>query len=144
MSGYRGYVSSRPVAGAQYPQSLQNSLLVSYAARVGISYKLSGTEYAMDHCHMILNQLLEELPRLDGILFFSMYQLPAERAARERVFERITALDKHAHFALENQRLTSVSDAQRLELMLRISEALPLTPFAGHYSKGKPLPPLMD
>ena len=58
--GYRGYIASRPVRGTSTPQHVQNLVIRDYAARSGLDFKLSATEYAMDGCYLMLEAVLDE------------------------------------------------------------------------------------
>src|SRR6185312_12345496 len=89
--GYPGYVSSRPISGYRVPQHVQNLVIRDYAQRRGFLYKLSGTEYAIDHCYMMLEQLVSELPAHEGIIAYSMFMLPQRAERRLRIYQRILA-----------------------------------------------------
>ena len=74
--GFRGYIASRPILGNRTAQHVQNLVIRDYAQRHNLLFKLSATEYAMAGCYMMLQQVLQELPQLDGIIAFSMFMLP--------------------------------------------------------------------
>lgn len=130
-SGYRGYIASRTVRGEHTPQRLQNLLVRDYAARNGLTYLLSATEYVMPSCYMMLENVLGELPHLQGIIAFSAFMLPAVRERRARVFERVLAASCEIHFALENMRVSSPNDVSRIDDLLAIAGTLPRLPFHG-------------
>jgi sporadic carbohydrate cluster protein (TIGR04323 family) len=137
--GYRGYIGSRPVRGTAYPQRVQNLVVRDYAARRGLPYRLSLVEYAMPSCYMMLRSLLTELPRLDGVIFFSAFMLPETAAARHEVYERVFAAGTTLHAALENRALQSPKDVAALEATLLVAQALQSSPFRGRYEKdGRP------
>jgi sporadic carbohydrate cluster protein (TIGR04323 family) len=133
--GYRGYVASRAVRGTNFPQHVQNLVVRDYAARHGLHYLLSVTEYAMPSCYLMLNALLDELPRLEGTVFFSLFMLPRAKARRLEIFERVLARGCELHAALENVALRRRDDIAALEDVLQVAFTLPLLPLAGRYEK---------
>ncbi len=137
--GYRGYIGSRPVRGVAFPQRVQNLVVRDYAQRHGLAYRLSLVEYAMPGSYMMLENVLDELPRLDGIIVFSAFMLPPDPAARAAIYERITVAGATLHAALENLTLDSLTARAALEDMLAVANALPHAPFGGRYEKdGRP------
>ena len=81
MSGYRGYITSRPLFGGdRAPQHIQNIVLRSHAQRKKLTYLLSAVEYTMPNCYQILMSVLDELPKLDGVLAYSLFMLPEDDA----------------------------------------------------------------
>jgi len=137
--GYRGYVGSRPVRGVAFPQRVQNLVVRDYAQRRGLAYRLSLVEHAMPGSYMILENLLDELPRLDGVIFFSAFMLPPDAGARQAVYDRIIAAGASLHAALENRMAADARSFAELEETILVAQALPGTPFAGRYEKdGRP------
>ena len=80
--GFRGYIFSRPFQGERVPQNVQNLVIRDFAARSRLTYLLSATEYAMPGCFMMLEQVLAELPALEGMICYSIFQLPPDGRAR--------------------------------------------------------------
>lgn len=113
--GHRGYVFSRPVFGERTPQHVQNLVIRDHAARNGLLYKLSATEYAMPGCHMMLRQVLDELPSLEGIIAYSLFMLPRRKAERLEVYRRVLDAGAELRFAVEGLALTEAPDILRLE-----------------------------
>jgi sporadic carbohydrate cluster protein (TIGR04323 family) len=139
-AGFRGYIASRPVQGTSFPQRLQNLAVRDYAARIGVTYKLSATEYAMSGCYMMLASLVEELPQLEGIIAFSAFMLPQHAERRRALYARVLGAGAQLHAALENLALRSSADLGRWEDLIGVAAALPRTPFGGRYEKfGEPL-----
>ncbi len=65
-SGHRGYIGARPLNGSRTPQHVQNIVIRDYARRKNLQYLLSAVEHIMPGSYMILEDLLDELPRLNG------------------------------------------------------------------------------
>jgi len=133
--GFRGYISSRPVRGTSFPPRIQNAVVRSYAARRALPFKLSLIEYAMPGCFMMLESLLEELPKLDGIIVFSMFMLPPERIKRLRMYDRILAHETVLHAALEETCIGEAADIRLFEDTIDVACALRRAPFAGRFEK---------
>lgn len=143
--GYRGYIVSRPVRDSHFPQRVQNLVVRDYAARRGLPFRLSVTEYAMPGCTMMFESLLDELPALDGIILFSLFTLPATRERRRRAYERVLAAGKSLHAALEQLVISTPEAIAPWEDIIEVNAALPATPFAGRYEKtDAPLGPGAD
>jgi len=116
MSGYRGYVGSRPLfGGGRTPQHVQNIVLRDYARRKELHYLLSAVEYAMPDCFQILESILTELSGVDGILCYSLFMLPDEEAKRIVLYDKILAAKKSIHFAVEDLTILNANDISRIE-----------------------------
>lgn len=131
--GYRGYVGSRPIRGASTPQRVQNLVIRDYAKRKGLSYLLSSTEFAMPGCYMMLEDLLNELPRLEGIILFSAFMLPQRKERRLRIYEKILANGCTLHSALEDMMLKAKADIENFEDVIEVVCTLPHVPLNDVY-----------
>jgi len=115
MSGFQGYVSSRPVHGFRVPQHVQNLVIRDYCDSRGMTYLLSGTEYAIPGSFLMLNQMIDRLVKLEGIVSYSLFQLPEENKTRQKIYAQILAAGKSLHFAVESLCLRDGRDLQRIE-----------------------------
>jgi len=120
--GFRGYIASRPIRDERMPQQVQNLVIRDYAVRNDLAFKLSATEYAMPGCFMMLNAVMEELPSLDGVILFSMFMLPTDRAARRRIYAQILDQGRELHAALENVVFRSPAEVARFEDILLVDQ----------------------
>ncbi|MEK9945065.1 MAG: LIC12192 family sporadic carbohydrate cluster protein [Alphaproteobacteria bacterium] len=120
--GFRGYIASRPIRDERMPQQVQNLVIRDYAVRNDLAFKLSATEYAMPGCFMMLNAVMEELPSLDGVILFSMFMLPPDRAARRRIYAQILDQGRELHAALENVVFRSPAEVARFEDILLVDQ----------------------
>lgn len=84
MNKVRGYIFSRPFMGERVPQHVQNLVIRDYCKRTGLQFLLSATEYAMVDCHLILEQILDELVNLHGLIAYSLFQLPEKNKAEKK------------------------------------------------------------
>ncbi len=120
--GYRGYVFSRSVDNHRVPQHIQNLVIRDYAARRKLHYLLSATEYAMADCYLILEQVLADLPALDGVILYTMFMLPSAPEQRDLVYRRLLTADCSLHAAVEGFVLESEADIERWENVLRTAD----------------------
>tara|TARA_B100000579_G_C22605577_1_gene744752 strand:+ start:316 stop:720 length:405 start_codon:yes stop_codon:yes gene_type:complete len=115
MSGFQGYVTSRPFQGQRVPQHVQNLVIRDYCQARDMTYLLSGTEYAMPGSSLMLKKLLDGLELLDGIVLYSLFQLPDSPQVRQEIFLKVLTQKKSLHFAVETLILQDENDCQRLE-----------------------------
>jgi len=125
MKVYRGYIFSRSFMGERVPQHVQNIVLRDYCARNQLNFLLSATEYAMVNCHLILEQALDELTNVDGVVAYSLFQMPINQSHRLRIYERILNQGKEIHFAVEGLSLAKQADILRLEDIWLVRNTLP-------------------
>ncbi len=125
MNEVRGYIFSRPFMDERVPQHVQNLVIRDYCKKQGLQYLLSATEYAMENSHLILQQLLDELPKLDGIVFYSLFLLPEDTVERHRVFQIILKKEKTIYFAIEGLRVCNKPEYERIETIWQVKKALP-------------------
>ena len=115
MRGFQGYVTSRPFQGQRVPQHVQNLVIRDYCQGRELIYLLSGTEYAIPGSSLMLQQLLDGLEQLDGIILYSLFQLPENKSSRQTIYQQVLAQKKSLHFALETLVLQEERDCQRIE-----------------------------
>ena len=125
MNRVRGYIFSRPFLGERVPQHVQNLVIRDYCNKQGLQYLLSATEYAMANSHLILQQVLEELSNLDGIVFYSLFLLPEDKVERDRVINIILKKEKTLHFAVEGLRMNNKTEHERIENIWQVKKVLP-------------------
>jgi len=125
VNGVRGYIFSRPFMGERVPQHVQNLVIRDYCKKQGLQYLLSATEYAVANSHLILQQVLDELPKLDGIVFYSLFLLPEDKAERNRVIQLILKKGKTIYFAVEGLRMSNKSEYESIETIWQIKKILP-------------------
>ena len=115
MRGYQGYVTSRSFQGNRVPQHVQNLVIRDYSQGRGMTYHLSGTEYAIPSSFLIFQQLLDGLEQLDGIILYSLFQLPEKKSSRQTIYQQVLTQKKSLHFAVETLMLNEEQDCHRLE-----------------------------
>jgi len=122
---FRGYISSRRFGGQRVPQHIQNLVIRDYCHRNGLQYLLSATELAMPNSFLMLAQLQDDIEKLQGIVFYSISQLPQENKQREQLFRRVISAKKSVHFSVEGLCVTDWGSAQRVEQILQVQSVMP-------------------
>ena len=125
MEKIRGYVFSRPFMGERVPQSVQSLLIRDYCTKNNLKFNLHAVEYTMDNCFLVFESCLKELENFDGIVMYSLFQLPENDEKRRKYFEYVISNNKKLFFALENLRLDSEKSIQQIEDIWIIKKALP-------------------
>lgn len=126
--GYRGYIGSRPIFGTRTPQAVQNLVVRDYCQRTGLTYLLASVEYMMPGCYMMLNEVLAELPRLRGIVCYSLFMLPEAADDRLEIYRRVISAGTSLHGALEGLAVKTEADIGRFEDLWLVQQALVRAP----------------
>ena len=116
----KGYIFSRPFFGERVPQNVQNIVIRDYCTKKKIKFLLSSTEYIFKNSDLILLEILENIKKYDGIIFYSLLQLPANNKKRHFLFNKIVNEKKQLHFALENivgQKKNSFENIEKIFLL---------------------------
>ena len=124
MKKLRGYIFARPFMGERAPQHVQNIILRDYCTKRGYDLVLSASEYAMPDSYMILESVLDDLTNIDGIVFYSLYQLPMQPEKRRSVYSRVIEADKSLHFAVEGMSISQTEDIDAVEQCLLVKVTL--------------------
>jgi sporadic carbohydrate cluster protein (TIGR04323 family) len=111
--------------GERVPQHVQNLVIRDYCKKKGIQYLLSATEYAMAGSHLILQQIMDELPQLEGIVFYSLFLLPEQKKERDRVCKVILENKKTIFFAVEGLLMSNKIEHERIETIWQVQKLLP-------------------
>lgn len=114
-TGYRGYIGSRPYFGERAAQHVQNLVVRDYCQRNGHRFLLSATEYAMNGCYMMLEEVFRELPRIEGVVLYSIFMLPRSRVRRRRVYDTVLGSGATLAGALENLAVRNEADIRAVE-----------------------------
>ena len=85
----KGYIFSRPFLGERVPQHIQNIVIRDYCVTNNITFLMSATEYAVEESSYILSELIHNLKNYDGIIFYSLFQLPIKKKDRHQVYNSI-------------------------------------------------------
>ena len=107
------------------PQHIQNIVLRDYCKKMKYKYLLSGAEYAMNNSYLMLRQLVDEIPNIDGIIAYSLFQMPEVQNDRSKIYYNILDKNGEIHFALENLKITSHKEINRIENIWLVRQAIP-------------------
>ena len=116
----RGYIFSRPFLQERVPQHIQNIIKRDYCKKKSFHFLLSGTEYSMPSSDLMLRQILTELDNIDGIIAYSIFQLPENSYNRNAIIKEILDKKKEIHFACESMMIKDNSDYEAIETMWQI------------------------
>ncbi len=116
----KGYIFSRSFFGERVPQHIQNIVLRDYCKKNNSNLILSSTEYKTKNSTYILEEILENLQNYDGIIFYSLFQLPENKKLRFKIYHKILRKKKQLNFAVENIKLkkkTDLIDVEKIFLL---------------------------
>ena len=125
MKTLRGYISSRKFMGESCHQSTQNLVLRDYCERMNYNFLLSGTEYSIKNSYLMLQQLIDEIPEINGIVAYSLFQMPKNREKRLQIINKILDRNGELHFALENLKISVNSEIDRVENIWLVRQTMP-------------------
>ena len=107
------------------PQHVQNIVIRDYCSKKDIQYLLSATEYAMKNSTLILRQLVKDLSYIDGIVAYSIFQMPEDNYERQSIFSTVLLLKKEIHFAQEGLSLYDEETHNQIENIWQVKKTLP-------------------
>ena len=110
------------------PQHIQNIVLRAYCTKMKYKYLLSGAEYAMNNSYLMLKQVVDEIPHIDGIVAYSIFQMPEVQNERVKIYNNILDKNGEIHFALENLKIASSSEINKIENIWLVRQTIPNCP----------------
>ena len=125
MKKFRGYITSKPFLGERVPQNVQNLFIRNFCKIKNYEYLLSGTEYSMRNSFHILEELVHNLKKYDGIIAYSVFQLPQKSYYRIKLLNKILKKKKTFLTALENIKIEKNKDIKNVETLWKIKQTLP-------------------
>ena len=125
MNRVRGYIFSRAFMGERVPQHVQNLVIRDYCERNHLQFLLSAAEYAMPDCYLVLEQVLDELIEINGLVAYSLFQLPEDSFQRAMVYKKCLDQKKFLHFAVEGLCANTKKEFERIEALWLIRLTLP-------------------
>lgn len=119
---FRGYIFSRPFFGERAPQHIQNLIIKDYCDKKNYLFLLSFTEYRMSNSTLMLQSLIKDLKKIDGIVFFSLFQLPESNSFRINLLKKILKEKKEIHFAVEKIIFNSKFQIEQIENLFNLKK----------------------
>ena len=123
MKNVRGYNFSRPFMGERAPQHVQNIVIKDFCNKNRLNFLLSATEYSMKNSSYILNELINDLESLYGIVAYSLFQLPEDEKKRKTMLNKILKKKKKIFFACENLKVTNKNEMNSVEKIWKIRKS---------------------
>ena len=116
----RGYIFSRTFLQERVPQHIQNIIIRDYCIKYKFTYLLSATEYAMPGSNLMLNQIVSEFDYIDGIVAYSIFQLPENFYSRSKIINTFLENKKELHFACEGMKIYNNASFEEIETLWQI------------------------
>ena len=124
MMNVRGYIFSRPFMGEQVPQHIQNIVIREFCKKEQLNLLLSATEYSMQNSNFILEQIIDDLRNVDGIVAYSIFQLPFNDLKRNEIISKILRLKKTIYFANEGFKISNKHEAEHIKTIWLLKKTL--------------------
>ena len=68
---------------------------------------------------------INEIPKIDGIVAYSLFQMPEVQNERLKIYNNILDQNGEIHFALENLQIASNAEISRIENIWLVKKTLP-------------------
>ena len=118
----RGYIFSRSFMGERVPQHVQNIVIKDFCQKNNFNFLLSATEYSMKESFYALNQLVNNLKDLHGVVAYSLFQMPYNDEKRKKIFEKILKKRKKIFFACENLQISNLEELKRIDNIWKVKK----------------------
>ena len=82
----------------------------------------------MKNSFLVLNEVLSEMQKYDGIAFYSFLQLPKNKKKALEILKLIVNSNKKILFSLENLLIENFSDINKIYQIISIDNLLKYTP----------------
>ena len=73
----------------------------------------------------MLQQLVDEIPEINGIVAYSLFQMPENQKNRLQIINKILDRNGEIHFALENLKISVNSEIDRVENIWLVRQTMP-------------------
>ena len=120
----RGYMTCREFVGERVPQHIQNLVIRNYCVQNNYQYLLSVVEYAMNDSYLILKQVVNDLNNIDGIGFYSIFQLPYDNTKRLQFLNTVIKKKKFIFFCSEGFEVKNKLDIDKINTIWLIKKNL--------------------
>ena len=88
MKKVKGYIFSRSFVNERVPQHIQNIVIRDFCRSNNHDFLFSSVEYSIENSYIILNEFLRFKDFSDGMVFYSLFQLPENSHERERIYKK--------------------------------------------------------
>ena len=114
--------------GERAPQHVQNIIIRDFCKKNSLNYLLSATEYKMKNSFLILKDIVSNMKGFDGIVAYSLFQLPPNYNERNKILKKIIKNKKFIFFAVEGAKVLSLKDINNINSTWEIKKTLPFCP----------------
>ena len=121
---FRGYISSRECLGTFFPQRVQNIVIRDFCNINNLDYLLSSAEYSMNNSYFVFKEIIKSIKNIDGIVAFSIFQLPEDLKNRIKLLNLVINKKKHIFFALERILVKKKNDFKRVNEIWMIRKSI--------------------
>ena len=115
---------SRNFMGERVPQHIQNQVIRNYCIQNNFHYMLSAVEYAMNDSFLILNQIVKGNEEMNGVGFYSMFQLPENDNQRVSLLKKMIKKNLFILFCSESLMVKNYQDIIRVNTIWLIKKKL--------------------
>ena len=123
-NNFRGYIFSRSFLGERVPQHVQNLIIKNFCETNNLNYLLSATEYAVKNSFLMLEKVLNDLDKVDGIIMYSLFQLPCDKKYRRKIYDQIILSNKKLFLLVKEKKVINNNDIETIEQLWLIKESL--------------------
>ena len=117
----KGYIFSREINGTIIPQKVQNLVIREYCKNKNYIYQLSSVEHKMKNTFHVLDEVLNSLSNVNGIVMYSIFQLPYDEKKRISVLGKLFRKSKFVSFAMENIVIKNKKDLKKLNSLIKLN-----------------------
>ena len=117
----KGYISSREINGTIIPQKVQNLVIREHCKNKNFIYYLSSVEHKMKNTFHVLDEVLKSLSNVNGIVMYSIFQLPYDEKKRIIIMKKLFKNSKFLSFALENITIKNKKDLVKLNSIIKLN-----------------------
>ena len=120
---FAGYIFLKNINGILYPSYIQNRMNKEF-----IENHLNGKIYMSQNENMysknsiVLNSLITENNKIDGIVMLSVFHLPRQKKERLKIYKNLIKKKKSIFFILENLSFLKKKDIEKIENSLIFTE----------------------
>ena len=114
--------------GERVPQNIQNLVIRNFCEKNKYLYLLSAAEYAMENSDAILKSIINDTRDINGIIAYSLYQLPEDMDIRSLTLKRIISKKIFFVSAVEQIFVKNLKDIHNVNRLWQIKEILKYCP----------------
>ena len=107
------------------PQHVQNIVIRDFCNKNSLRYLLSASEYKMRNSFLILKGIVSNMRDIDGVVAYSVFQLPSNNNYRNEILNKIVKKGKTIFFAVEQMKVSNKKEIRRINLIWKIKKTLP-------------------